>query len=191
MHLSCLSIPLLAVVLGAGCAGQPAGYDYDDSVDFDKLRRWAWLPQAEEKSSVDPRIDNPLLKRRIESAVSRNLEAKGYEKSEAQAADFDVGYLVTIENKISSSGVSTSIGFGRYSGGSGFGISMSGPGTQPREYEEGTLIIDIRDTASGKLVWRGSSTTRLDPAHTPKESEKDVNRIVDEILANFPPKPGA
>jgi len=184
----CSPIVVLAVVLGAGCASQPAGYDYDDSVDFSQLQRWTWLVQAQENPSTDPRIDNPLLKKRIEASLSRTLEAKGYEKSDMQAADFEVGYLVTVQKKLSSSGVSTSVGFGRNSGGSGFGISIAGPGSQPREYEEGTLIIDIRDKASDRLVWRGSSTSRLGRAATPEESQEKINTIVEEILANFPPK---
>lgn len=191
MRIRRLSVPILAVLLGAGCASQPAGYDYDNSVDFSRFQRWAWLAQRQGKSSGDARIDSPLVQKRIEAAVSRTLEAKGFEETEAQTADFDVGYLVTVEKRISSSGVSTSVGFGRYSGGSGFGISVGGPGTQPREYEVGTLIIDIKDKKSGKLAWRGSSTSRLDQARTPEESEKVINQMVEEILANFPPNPGA
>lgn len=186
-----LKATLLAVSLGAGCAGQQATYDYDNAVDFGKYRRWTWLPQSESKPSGDPRIDSPLMRQRIEAAVTRTLETRGYAKSEAQAADFDVGYLVMIENRVDTSGVSTSIGFGRSSGGSGVGISIGGPATRPREYEEGTLIIDVRDKDSGKLVWRGTSTRRLGRARTPEESEQIVNEIVEEILANFPPKRGA
>jgi len=188
VHLSPLSPILLAAVLAAGCASQQAGYDYDDAVDFGKLRRWAWLPEPREKPSADARLDSPLLRKRIEAAVSRTLEARGFEQTQAQAADFEVGYIVTVEKKISSSGISSSIGFGRYSGGSGFGISFGGPATQPREYEEGTLIIDIKARDSGKLVWRGSSTRGLGQAASPEESEKVVNSVVEEILANFPPK---
>jgi len=186
-----LTGPILAVLLAAGCASQPAGYDYDDSVDFSRFQRWAWLPQRQEKPSGDAHIDSPLVQKRIEAAVSRALEGKGFEETEAQTADFVVGYLVTVEKRMSSSGVSTSVGFGRYSGGSGFGISFGGPATQPREYEEGTLIIDIKDKQSGKLAWRGSSTTGLGESETPEESETAINQMVEEILANFPPKPGA
>jgi hypothetical protein len=190
VHLSRLSPVLLAAVLAAGCANQPAGYDYDEAIDFAKLQTWTWLPEPQEKPSGDARLDSPLLKKRIEAAVSRTLETKGFKQSDAQAADFEVGYIVTVEKKISSSGISSSVGFGRYSGGSGFGISFGGPATQPLEYEEGTLIIDIKAKDSGKLVWRGSSTRRLGQAATPEESEKVVNAVVNEILANFPPKAG-
>ena len=187
MRLAHLVAPMMAAALALGCAGQQAYYDYDQSVDFGKLRRWAWLPHADEKPSGDPRIDNPLTRQRIESAVTRTLTARGYEKSSEDTADFRVGYLVTVEKNVSSGGVSTSFGFGRYSGGSGVGVTIGGPSTPLREYDEGTLFIDIKDPKSGDLLWRGSSTSRLGQADTPEQSEKVIDRIVEEILANFPP----
>lgn len=190
MQLLPVTIPILTLMLATGCASQPAGYDYDESVDFSQLHRWAWLPQRQEKSSGDVHIDSPLVRKRIEAAVTRTLQAKGYQQADTQEADFDVGYLVTVDKRLSSSGVSSSVGFGRYSGGSGFGISFGGPGTQPREYEEGTLIIDFKNQNSGKLIWRGSSTRRLGQAGTPEKSEKMINEVVEEILANFPPERG-
>jgi hypothetical protein len=187
VRISTLITPILAAVVVLACTSPSSQYDYDQSVDFGKYRRWAWLPRPQQQPSGDPRIDNSLTRQRIESAVSRNLAAKGYEQVDAEAADFRVGYVVTVEKRLDSSGVSTSIGFGRYSGGSGFGISIGGPGTPIREYEEGTLLIDIRDKDSDDLLWRGSSTSRLDEATTPEESEQKINGIVGEILANFPP----
>jgi len=187
MQLFRLMVPILVAALGVACASQQAYYDYDQSVDFAKLRRWSWLPNAQEKPSDDPRIDNDLTRQRIEAAVTRNLEAKGYEKTSQTEADFRVGYLVTVEKKLSSSGVSTSFGFGRYSGGSGVGITVGGPSTPVREYDEGTLFIDIKNPESSDLLWRGSSTNSLGQAETPEQSKQIIDRIVDEILANFPP----
>ena len=187
MRLLHLAAPLVAAALALGCSGPQAYYDYDQSTDFAKLKRWAWLPQAEEKASGDPRIDNSLTRQRIESAVTRTLTAKGYEKSSEETADFRVGYVVTVEKRLGSGGVSTSFGFGRYSGGSGVGVTIGGPSTPAREYEEGTLLIDIKDPKTGDLMWRGSSTSRLGQADTPEQSEKVIDRIVEEILANFPP----
>lgn len=190
MRLSRLTAPALAIVLAAACASPQATYDYDEAVDFSRYRRWAWLPMREEQPSGDPLIDNPLTRQRIESAVARSLAAKGYEKSDPAAADFEVGYAVTVEGTLGSSGASTTFGFGRYGGGSGVGISISSPGIPIREQGEGMLIIDVRDPASGKLVWRGSSTRRIGRSGSPEESEQTIDRIVAEILANFPPERG-
>lgn len=179
--------PIVAAVLVSGCTSQPAYYDYDQAADFSKLRTWAWLPQARAQTSGDPRIDNPLTRQRIETAITRSLQAKGYEETSESAPDFRVGYLVTVEKKLGSGGVSTTFGFGRYSGGSGVGVTIGGPSTPPREYEEGTLFIDMKNPESGDLLWQGYSTNRLGQATTPDQSEQMISRTVNEILANFPP----
>lgn len=191
MRYSCSILPILAMVVAAGCAGPRAGFDYDPSADFTAYRHWAWLPKPQEQASGDPRLDNSLVRNRIESAVSQNLAAKGFDKTEPANADFDVGYVVMVEKDLDSrSGVSTSFGIGRWSGGSGVGISIGGPGTTLSEREVGTLFIDVRDHESGKLVWRGSSKRTIGRSTTPEESERVIDAIVSEILANFPPPSG-
>lgn len=178
---------LPAVLLATGCVTQPASYDYDKAVDFAKYRHWTWLPHPEKQASGDPRVDNPLTRKRIESAISRNLDARGYRQSDAEMADFRVGYLVTVRKVPSSTTVGGSIGFGRYRGGSGIGISIGGPAVPLNDYEKGTLFIDMRDSRTDDLAWRGSSTGQLDPFASPEESQQRINTIVDEILKNFPP----
>ena len=190
MRVSLLVFWSSAVLLAAGCATQSAHYDYDESVDFARFRDWVWQPHPEEQPSGDPRVDNPLTRKRIESAIARNLEARGYRQSDTEKADFRVGYVVTVRRVPGSTTVGGSIGFGRYSGGSGVGISIGGPATSLDEHEEGTLFIDVRNGETGDLAWRGSTTGRLDPSATPQESEQRIGRIVDEILANFPPGKG-
>lgn len=191
MRLHYLIAAFLAAAIASGCTTQQAYYDYNQSVDFSKLRRWTWLPHAQESPSGDPRIDNQLTRQRIEAAINRNLAARGFKKVNQGAADFRVGYLVTIEKDVSSGSVGTTFGFGRYSGGSGVGITFGGPSTPLREYDEGTLFIDMKSPDSDDLLWRGSSTSRLGQADTPEQSEMLINRIVNEILMNFPPATGS
>ena len=48
-------------------------------------------------------------------------------------------------------------------------------------------MIDMKSPDSHDLLWRGSSTNVLGQSDTPEESEQLINRLVDEILTNFPP----
>jgi hypothetical protein len=52
------------------------------------------------------------------------------------------------------------------------------------EYEEGTFLVDIIDTESQQLVWRGSYVKRLGWS-APDAAE--VQKIISAILAAFPP----
>jgi hypothetical protein len=53
------------------------------------------------------------------------------------------------------------------------------------DYNRGSLIIDIVDAKTGKLVWQGvGSGINVD---SPKSKQKQIPAIVAEIMANYPP----
>jgi len=54
-------------------------------------------------------------------------------------------------------------------------------------YEEGLLVINIDDTKTGQLIWRGAGTRRLGWQSDPAKNTEEVNTFVDKVLAQFPP----
>ena len=63
--------------------------------------------------------------------------------------------------------------------------------TTVREYEVGTLILDMVDRESGKLIWRGSVADTIRDKNTPEERVEVVNQAIAAMLINYPPKPEA
>ena len=51
--------------------------------------------------------------------------------------------------------------------------------TQVYTYTRGTLIIDLWDPGTKKLVWRGSATAVV--KENPKKSEKQIQKAVKKI----------
>ena len=68
--------------------------------------------------------------------------------------------------------------------GSGFmdGTSMVG------DIKPGTLVLDMWDHKTGKLVWRGTITEPADVV-SGKEADKKLDKAASQILSKFPPKP--
>ena len=52
----------------------------------------------------------------------------------------------------------------------------------------GTLAFDIYDTAAKKLVWKGTATKTLNPSKDPKKNQERLQKAMDKLLKNFPPK---
>ena len=50
------------------------------------------------------------------------------------------------------------------------------------------MIVDIVDTDTHKLIWRGTARKVLDTNPTPEQRTATVNAAVAKILADFPPK---
>ena len=100
--------------------------------------------------------------------------------------DVRVRYQYTLRQRIDSAGTGSSIGFGIGSYGSHGGIAI-GTGNNLREIDEGTLAIDLVSTESDALLWRGSGTQRFEEYDNPDKATKDINRLVETIMNQFPP----
>ncbi len=160
----------------AAATGSLAGIsvDHDKSVDFSKYGTFT-IRQATEPVS-------PLMRQRLIQAIEVQLGADGLEKVE-EGADLHVVIHVAIgtEKVIRAD----SWGYGGHPGWGGWG----GWGTTTvnvRDVSVGTLLLDIVDTASNQLVWRGVATDSL-----PKKSEKlekKIYKTVDKLFRHFPPE---
>jgi hypothetical protein len=62
------------------------------------------------------------------------------------------------------------------------------PANDSPSYLTGTLLIDIVDAASKKLVWRGTAAGAVDPGLTSVERDERIRQIVRDMLSHFPPK---
>lgn len=183
-------IPAVLLVLGlaftAGCTGVRVSQDYDPGTDFARLQHYAWQTDQEEENG-NPLADNPLLRQRIRDAVNQSLAGKGYREVPADQADFLVRHRYQVRQKIGSENVRTGIGIGTGSSGTFGGIGI-GTGGGVREYNEGTLVIDIIDAGTGELLWRGMGSREVFAHSSPEETTRAVNETVTKILAPFPPE---
>ena len=55
------------------------------------------------------------------------------------------------------------------------------------QYTQGTLIIDLIDADSRKLLWRGVADRRLPGFKTPEQRQAYLDETVTAILSKFPP----
>jgi len=164
----------------ASCTGTRVSQDFDPAADFSDLHTYQWF-EGERPKSGNVHVDNPLTDQRVRRAIERTLAAKGYEKIEEGPSDFLVNFFITVDTKIESSGSSYRVGtYGRHGG-----VSV-GTGDRIREYDEGTLVIDVLGPG-GELAWRGTGSRRLTKQATPEKTTQVVDEAVEAILAQFPP----
>ena len=180
-----LAVFAATLVIG-GCSGVQVNQDYDPATNFKSMQAYRWESETQEKTG-DLRIDNPLRDTRIRAAVARQLSDKGFVQTEDGNATFLVRYQYTLRQKIESDGAGGGIGFGVGSYGRHGGIAI-GTGNNIREYDEGTLTIDFVDAASQTLLWRGTGTQRYREFNDPEKTSRDINTLVEKILAQFPPR---
>jgi Domain of unknown function (DUF4136) len=158
--------------------------DYDQTADFSSFKTFAFGGPAEmNRGGI---YDNSLMQKRIESAVVRQLTAKGLRQVALdQPQDLLVHYWVNVQDKqrLESGGTSVGVARGPY-GGYGWGAGYGG-GVTTVEYKEGTLILDLIESAKKQLVWRATIVGTL------QDSTKDNVELGNEAIAkafeSYPP----
>ena len=177
----------------AGCAPSPKiGYDFDRSTDFSAYHTYAWLSGDQEKTG-DRRADSSAVDMRIRIAVGTQLRLKGYQTLPEGTPDFYVAYHVGLKD--SSPSISTQY-YSDGMAGHAFShsaetrsASASAPSlNETPSYLTGSLLIDVIDAASQKLVWRGTAAGEVDPGLTSQQRDERTKAIVHKILSHFPPK---
>jgi hypothetical protein len=55
-----------------------------------------------------------------------------------------------------------------------------------RTYNEGTLVFDVIDSSTKKLVWRSYAQTEINKPVT----DQKMQQVTDKAFKSFPPAPG-
>ena len=117
---------------------------------------------------------------RIKSAVDAALTAKGWTQV---PSDGNIS-LVALETTKNQQTLNTFYnGFGGGWRWGGFGDAT----TTVDNYKVGTLVLDMFDTQTKKLVWRGSASDTL--SDKTDKNIKNLDKGVEKMLKDFPPEP--
>jgi hypothetical protein len=179
-------LPLLAGLLLLACASR-VGHDVHPDAPIAFYRSFGILEaKASEAVPEDPRF-GPLLDRHTEDAIDQALRRRGYELRTSGPVDFLVAYSneVSREERHRSSPVSLGVGYGTHLGsGVGLGTGWYGPSdVTTRTVPRGTLVIDVLEAETKRVVWRGWAKDTLSPGGDPR---REIFAAVDAIFAEFP-----
>ncbi|MDD5218333.1 MAG: DUF4136 domain-containing protein [Candidatus Omnitrophica bacterium] len=188
--LSHMFLTLFGIAALSGCALMEVSSDWDSTEDFSKFKTYAW---ASDKQAItgNPQLDNDLLDKRIRSAVDRDLQAKGFQKTPDPNPDFLVSYKASVEGKLDVTNVPGEVYESPWSmpdGTVGLGWDTWGAASFVTQYDEGTVLLDVADAKTKKLVWRGSVSAVVGQNLTPEEKQQRIDEAIQKVLVKFPPK---
>jgi hypothetical protein len=194
MRIRSLLFSLITLLALAGCSSYSIVSDYDNTIPFESYRSYNWSGTGGANISDDVLAKNPLIYKHVRKAVDRELAAKGFVLKESGPTDFTVSIHAGIRERVTvgppTVGFSYSSGYyrGRHRGSyTSFWYDPYGPYPRLAYYEEGTLIIDVFDTRSDDIAWRGVARGILKDFDSSAEMRKEIDDIVTKILVQFPP----
>ncbi|MGI2259793.1 DUF4136 domain-containing protein [Shewanella sp. GXUN23E] len=185
------NLMLLAVALMLGaCSSVNTNWDYNPAVDFAQFKTFAWATSVNDESEYH--LDG-LMDARVRKAIDDQLVLKGLTEAPQDKAQLLVNYLTKVDTKVDVDTFTNYYGYNPYypyyGPGWGWGGQWGQTQTQVREYNVGTLIVDLVDAKTKALVWRGSIADIIRDKKTPQERTEFINKAVADIMANYPPKP--
>lgn len=187
MKKSQLTVFLLFVFFLAGCSTLSVVSDYDHEYDFGTITTYRWPSDKEGIRKGDVLLENPLVYKRVQSAVNQQLQAKGFKLTSSKNADVIVYAHAGIKKrKTYHHSFGVGIGYDPYWWYSPWWGPYGGY-TYVSYYEEGSLVLDIIAAKTKELVWRGVATKVVRDYRTTEAMQRDINEAVAEILAGFPP----
>ena len=175
-----LLIAALASTLAvANCASTMAVSSHvERGLDFSQYNSFSWGP-ADALPTGDPRLDkDPYFKDHVQGAVERQLAVRGLELAASGTPDLLIHYHANIRERLDVDRIDNAYGY-CYSG--------NCPPSTIR-YEAGTLVLDVIDARTNRLVWRGWAQHSVeDMLHDPDRMARTINQAVTRMLKRLPP----
>lgn len=166
-----MSMIVLTISLATITFAQETRTDYDRNATFSQYKTFSF-------EKIQTR--NQLLVDRIASAVSAALTAKGLTQV-SSGGDISI---VAIEMTKDQQTLNTF--YDNYGGGWRWGGGFGEATTTTDTYRVGTLVVDLFDAKTKRLVWRGLESNALSDKSA--KNIKNLDKGVEKLFKDFPPK---
>jgi hypothetical protein len=163
-----------AFTLMAGLCLADLKTDFDHSTNFGRYHTYSWLKVS---------AGDSLWSDRIKSGIDSALQAKGWQMVPS-GGDASVSAFGSTKEQPTLNTFYDGFGGGwgwRRFGGMGMGETTTTVENTP----VGTLVVDIFDSQSKKLIWRGVDTKNL--SENPEKNTGKLNKTIQDMFKKFPP----
>ncbi len=187
-----LLVPFIAcltcLMIVSGCASGPTILsDYDRSADFSTYKTYGFASEL----GTDRAGYATLITEHFKRAVSKELEARGYQYSESNP-DLLANFYVAIQEKTDiRSTPAPTMGAGYY--GYRYGLYTSWPAyssdVRTVHYKTGTANVDLIDAKRKQLVWEAVAEGRVRDESLANPGPA-IDSLVADLFAHYPAADG-
>jgi hypothetical protein len=165
-----LSFVALAIAgFAAGCAGVSVRASAAPDANLAGIKTYAFHPSsAQQGQPASP------ASQQIQASLQRNLAEKGLKEATDGNPDVLVAYHTTAEQKT------------EVTPGWGYGYDYWGWGGYPEvtSYTEGTIIVDLVNPHTNKVVWRGTAVGVINHPNNPNPQK--IDKAVSKLMTQYP-----
>jgi hypothetical protein len=153
------------------------GTSYNPQAEFKDSATYDFSREEPEKEGLQPEVI-PIVKR-VRQLLQDELRTKKYNISKDKEPDYLVDYHIMAEQGLEIIAARTETSDEVW-------LSIIGI---PDEFIKGSLVIDVIESETGKLIWRGICNANVASVGvSEKEKDKRAKYAVQQMLKTFPPK---
>jgi hypothetical protein len=184
MKFHALSAVAAVALMLTGCSSTPTKVDSGPI----HARTFSFVNRGQQPSP-DFSDERQAVHEMIQSAITKDMAAHNVTRV-ASGGDVTIGYLVIIGNNATTEAINTYFGYGEGAGElHEIAHDAYTSSKNPNYFEAGTLVIDIIDTKTFKLLKRNYATRPIIRNITPEARAERIQEVVDEILKNLRVEP--
>jgi hypothetical protein len=174
-RLAAVAGPSIVALALAGCAPLSVNSYLERGADVSRYRSYAWAENGA-FATGDPRLDNNrFFTQRIEDAVDMQLAARGFAKTNTDAADVLLHIHARMDQRLDTTDIDRIDG------------RCLDNECRPEVYDTGTLMVDFMDRRTNRLAWRGWAERSFDGViDDQKWMETTIDKTVARILERLP-----
>lgn len=174
-NLARLSAFALAAATLSACATIAVRSFEEPGTNVAKYRTFDWIPSAMRETG-DPRLDNNrFFHERIQTDIEKQLVSRGFEKDAEGTPELLVHYHASVTQKINPNGADQP--------------NVNCQDCEPYVFDAGTVVVDLVDFRTGRLVWRGWADDVMDGAIDNQSwMEKRLDEAIQRIFGQLPPR---
>jgi Domain of unknown function (DUF4136) len=168
---------LSAITLSACAARMTVSSHVERGLDLSRYRTFDWGP-ADALPTGDPRLDrNPFFKDHVQGAVEKGLFARGLRLPPTGSPDLLIHYHAHISQRLDVNHVDRVYGY----------CSQSVCPPDIVRYEAGTLVLDIVDAQTNRVIWRGWAQNSVGNMLENRDvMAKTIDQAVERMLLRLP-----
>lgn len=139
---------------------------------------YQWAPQHIEFHD-DSRLAHANLNNLIQKSIINELNSKGYSyEPDASQPDFQIAYVAALKTALDDLSIERKYGIRP-------GL-VDGKNDQSK-YEKGTIIVDLIEPVSGRLIWRGAGQAMATLEDIPQDVRKSrVQKFIKDLFSALP-----
>lgn len=139
---------------------------------------YQWAPR-QIKFYDDSRLEHANLNYLIQMSIINELNSKGYSyQPESRQPQFQIAYVAALQTALDDQAIEEKYGIRP-------GL-VDGKNDRSK-YEKGTIIVDLIEPASGRLIWRGAGQALATLEDIPQEQRKQrVEKFIKDLFIALP-----